>query len=57
MTNYERICIDKEFCASAISCALHSADCEDNDYDQSVMDWLDFEQREVTDKREHKEDA
>ena len=57
MTNYERIQIDKEFCASCISCAFHSTDYEDDDYDPNIMAWMDTEQREVTDEREQKEDA
>ena len=57
MTNYERICVDKAFCASAISCAFHSTDYENDDYDPNVMKWLDTEQRELTDEREHKKNT
>ena len=56
MTNYERICADKAFCASVISSALHSGEYDDNDFDPAVMNFLDTEQRELTDEREHKED-
>ena len=49
MTNYERIQIDKAFCAAVIA-----SDEEYTTVDR-VMKWLDTEQREVTD--EHKEDA
>ena len=48
MTNYERICADKAFCAWLIAdyagCTLEAA-----------TEWLDTEQRELTDEREHKE--
>ena len=50
MTNYERICADKAFCASVIS-----ADGEYTTF-EDTMEWLDTEQRELTDEREHKED-
>ena len=50
MTNYERIQQDKAFCAWLIAdyagCTLEVA-----------TEWLDTEQRELTDEREHKEDA
>ena len=51
MTNYERICADKAFCASVLFRA------EDGTYwfDEAIA-WLDKEQREVTDEREHKEE-
>ena len=55
MTNYERMKIDKAFCASVISSALHSGEYEEDDFDPAVMKFLDTEQRELTD--EHKEDA
>jgi hypothetical protein len=48
MTNYERICQDKEFCASVISSVLHEANYEDNDFDPSVMKWLELESKEAT---------
>ena len=50
MTNYERMQIDKEFCAMLL------ADGHSNTIDEWT-EWLDTEQREVTDEREHKEDA
>lgn len=56
MTNYERICADKAFCASVISSALHSGEYEDDDFDPAVMNFLDTEQRELNGEREHKED-
>lgn len=46
MTNYERICIDKAFCAATI------ADVIGEDFFDKTMAWLDTEQREVTDERE-----
>ena len=50
MTNYERICADKAFCAWLIAyyagCTLEVA-----------TEWLDAEQKALTDEREHKEDA
>ena len=51
MTNYERICADKAFCASVISSALHSGEYEDNDFDPAVMNFLDTEQRELTEPK------
>jgi len=48
MTNYERIQIDKAFCASAISSALHSGEYGEDDFDPAVMEFLDKEQVEVT---------
>ena len=50
MTNYERICIDKEFCAWLL------ADVSEAENEREWMEWLDAEQRELTDEREHKED-
>ena len=50
MTNYERICADKAFCAWLLT---HGDEEEFNEW----MRWLDTEQREVTDEREHEEDA
>ena len=45
MTNYERICADKAFCAELLS---NTSEC----YNFSVwMIWLDTDQREVSDER------
>ena len=52
MTNYERIQQDKEFCAWVIA-----SSCGYDDLTDVAMRWLDAEQRELTDEREHKEDA
>ena len=49
MTNYERICADKAFCAYVVMGTLEDATFEE------AMQWLDKEQREVSDEREHKE--
>ena len=49
MTNYERIQQDKAFCAFVI---MNEANATIDD----VIKWLDKEQREVSDEREHKED-
>jgi hypothetical protein len=43
MTNYERICQDKVFCASVLSEALNHSDYEDDDYDYAVTDFLNAE--------------
>ena len=51
MTNYERIQQDKEFCAWVIA-----SSCGYDDLTDVAMRWLDAEQRELTDEREHKED-
>ena len=51
MTNYERICADKAFCAW-----LLYDESTDGDL-QEWTEWLDAEQREVNDEREDKEDA
>ena len=51
MTNYQRMQIDKDFCASVLSSALHSGEYEADDFDPAVMKFLDTEQREVTDER------
>jgi hypothetical protein len=51
MTNYERICADKAFCASIL------ADGMDSLWYEKFLEWLDQEQRELTDEREHKNDA
>lgn len=53
MTNYQRIQIDKEFCAHAICDAIEE-ETGANFFD-GTMKWLDTEQREVND--EHKEDV
>ena len=49
MTNYERICADKAFCAWLIAdyagCTLEAA-----------TEWLDAEQKTLTYEQEHKED-
>lgn len=45
MTNYERICKDKAFCAATI------ADAIGEDLFDKTMEWLDTEQREVSDER------
>lgn len=46
MTNYERICADKAFCAWVL------ADVEEFGSDKAWLQWLDAEQREVSDERE-----
>ena len=51
MTNYERIQQDKAFCASVM------ADVDGCGNVVAWEKWLDTEQREVSDEREHKEDA
>jgi len=43
MTNYERICADKAFCAATI------ADVIGEDLFDKTMEWLDAEQSEVID--------
>ena len=53
MTNYERICADKAFCAWL----LVSASKEGSQCALEWERWLDAEQRELNDEREHKEDA
>ena len=45
MTNYERICADKAFCAATI------ADVIGEDFFDKTMEWLDTEQIEVSDER------
>ena len=45
MTNYERICADKAFCASIL------ADGMDSLWYEKFLEWLDAEQRELTDER------
>ena len=50
MTNYERICTDKAFCAWLLANADGCGNVS------GWLRWLDTEQREVTDEREHKED-
>ena len=47
MTNYERICADKAFCAHAICDAIEE-ETGANFFD-ATMEWLDVEQRELTD--------
>ena len=47
MTNYERICADKAFCAML----LESLD-EGFTNSKEWMEWLDAEQREVSDEQE-----
>ena len=47
MTNYERICADKAFCAAVIASA-----CGYDDSLDPAMRWLDAEQREVSDETE-----
>ena len=54
MTNYERICADKAFCAHAICDAIEE-ETGANFFD-ATMAWLDAEQREVNDEQDHKED-
>lgn len=49
MTNYERICADKAFCAFVI---MNEADATIED----VIKWLDTEQKTLTYEQEHKED-
>ena len=51
MTNYERIQQDKAFCSATI------ADVIGEDFFDKTMEWLDTEQRELNDEREHKEAA
>ena len=51
MTNYERIQQDKAFCASVLFRAE-----EGTYWFEEAMKWLDKEQRELTDEREHEED-
>ena len=51
MTNYERIQHDKAFCAAMFA---YFTGCENVN---PWIKWLDREQRELTDEREHKEDA
>ena len=48
MTNYERICIDKAFCAMLLADGY-------NNMIEEWTEWLDTEQRELND--EHKEGA
>ncbi len=43
LTNYEKICQDKIFCANIISLAMHGDGYEDDDYDPEIMSWLDKE--------------
>lgn len=50
MTNYERICADKAFCAATIADMLNDAGCDCDCYGV-VLNWLDTEQREVSDER------
>ena len=45
MTNYERICADKAFCAATIASVIGE------DFFDRTMEWLDAEQREVSDER------
>ena len=45
MTNYERICADKAFCAYVVMGTLEDATFEE------AMQWLDTEQIEVSDER------
>jgi len=45
MTNYERICADKVFCAMLL------ADVQESGSAELWMKWLDTEQREVSDER------
>ena len=45
MTNYERICADKAFCAATIASVIGE------DFFDRTMEWLDAEQREVNDER------
>ena len=46
MTNYERICADKAFCAEMIAAVIGE------DFFDKTMEWLDEEQREVSDEME-----
>ena len=46
MTNYERICADKAFCAYVVMGTLEDATFEE------AMQWLDTEQIEVSDETE-----
>lgn len=50
MTNYERICADKAFCAHAICDAIEE-ETGANFFD-ATMEWLDKEQIELTDEAE-----
>lgn len=45
MTNYERICADKVFCAWLVMSVLEDVTIEEAEA------WLDMEQREVSDER------
>ena len=47
MTNYERICADKEFCAWVIA-----SSCGYDDLTDVATRWLDAEQRELTEETE-----
>lgn len=51
MTNYERICADKAFCAATI------ADVIGEDFFDKTMEWLDMEQREVSAEYERAQEA
>ena len=42
MTNYERICVDKAFCAEMIAAVIGE------DFFDKTMEWLDTEQIELT---------
>jgi len=46
MTNYERICADKVFCAAVLADVIGEEDIE------RFMAWLDTEQIEVSDETE-----
>ena len=52
MTNYERICADKAFCAWLLASAAGCGSRRTSEWEK----WLDQEQVELTDELEHKED-
>ena len=47
MTLYEKMCADKVFCASVLSCYLNGGEYEDDYFDPAVMEELDKEQPEI----------
>lgn len=50
MTNYERICKDKAFCAATIANVINDGGCDCDCYGV-VLEWLDTEQSKVIDER------
>ena len=47
MTNYERICADKAFCAYVIAESIGDVS------DESIVKWLDEEERELSQEVNH----